>query len=334
MYAAFLLYITMIATFFYVDAEQRKEKKTICLKAEDDNLGYRPSYLIHYPYHKESHHLPAVGAMKTTDLILLCGDALAEISDLVYDEAHPFDPLTVGQGTIILVGTHQLASYFSTIHPAIRARYILITHNSDDASPGVFEKHLEDRKIIAWLGQNATVADHPKFHPIPIGIANHQYGHGNVKAFLSVQNEPLSKKRLAYINFAVATFPTERMKVMRLLRNEPYCYVSPVKDFVSYLRDVRESYFVLSPRGNGLDCHRTWEALLMGAIPVVRTSCLDKLYEGLPVVIVREWDEVNEEFLQKKYEEMSAKNYSLEKLSIAYWREYIRNLLMAAGFAR
>ena len=27
--------------------------------------------------------------------------------------------------------------------------------------------------------------------------------------------------------------------------------------------------FVLSPPGHGLDCHRTWEAILLGAIPIV-----------------------------------------------------------------
>ena len=45
----------------------------------------------------------------------------------------------------------------------------------------------------------------------------------------------------------------------------------------------------MSPQGNGLDCHRTWEALILKTIPIVRTSSLDPLYEGLPVVVVHEW---------------------------------------------
>ena len=43
--------------------------------------------------------------------------------------------------------------------------------------------------------------------------------------------------------------------------------------------------FILSPPGAGFDCHRTWEALYLGAIPIVKTSSLDPLYKDLPVVI-------------------------------------------------
>ena len=54
----------------------------------------------------------------------------------------------------------------------------------------------------------------------------------------------------------------------------------------------RDYAFELSPQGNGLDCHRTWEALILNTIPIVRTSSLDPLYEGLPVVVVAEWADV------------------------------------------
>jgi hypothetical protein len=52
--------------------------------------------------------------------------------------------------------------------------------------------------------------------------------------------------------------------------------------------------FVLSARGNGLDCHRTWELLLLGSIVITRTSPLDSLFEGLPVAIVNDWTAVRE----------------------------------------
>ena len=52
--------------------------------------------------------------------------------------------------------------------------------------------------------------------------------------------------------------------------------------------------FELSPSGNGLDCHRTYEALILKTIPIVRTNTLDSIYldHDLPVVIVKEWNEV------------------------------------------
>jgi len=40
----------------------------------------------------------------------------------------------------------------------------------------------------------------------------------------------------------------------------------------SFYRAVSTFHFVASPRGNGLDCFRTWEVLALGAIPVVKRS--------------------------------------------------------------
>ncbi len=132
-----------------------------------------------------------------------------------------------------------------------------------------------------------------------------------------------TKKHLVYMNFAVGTFFKERSKVAKMFENAPYCKVSQPKDLESYLKDTAEAKFVLSPRGNGTDCHRTWEALLMGAYPIVRTSYLDPMYENLPVVIVEEWEEVTEEFLNQKYEEFQSRTFQLEKAYIDYWLQEI-----------
>ena len=52
--------------------------------------------------------------------------------------------------------------------------------------------------------------------------------------------------------------------------------------------------FVLSPRGNGVDCHRTWDVLAVGAIPVVlrHGPAFDAVFDGQPVLLVRSWAEV------------------------------------------
>ena len=50
--------------------------------------------------------------------------------------------------------------------------------------------------------------------------------------------------------------------------------------------------FGLSPRGNGLDCHRTWEMLFFGMVPIVKAGPLDELYRGLPIITVHNWTDV------------------------------------------
>jgi hypothetical protein len=93
----------------------------------------------------------------------------------------------------------------------------------------------------------------------------------------------------------------------------------------------RQYPFWLSPRGGGLDCHRTWEALYLDIIPIVWNSSLSILYENLPVVIINDHRELNETFLYEKFNEISkmklsrTKFYQYEKLRHAYWRRLILN---------
>ncbi|CAF4858075.1 unnamed protein product [Rotaria sp. Silwood1] len=85
----------------------------------------------------------------------------------------------------------------------------------------------------------------------------------------------------------------------------------------------------LSPRGNGIDCHRTWEALYLDAIPIVWHSTIDSLYTDLPVIIIHDWNEINEQFLRNKLYEIALKKlqqppvYHYEKLRHAFWRDMI-----------
>lgn len=91
----------------------------------------------------------------------------------------------------------------------------------------------------------------------------------------------------------------------------------------------RQYPFWLSPRGNGLDCHRTWEALYLDIIPIVWNSSLSILYEDLPVLIINDHRELTETFLRQQFREISQKKlskkkiYRYEKLRHAYWREII-----------
>ncbi len=145
--------------------------------------------------------------------------------------------------------------------------------------------------------------------------------HGNPAIFDKVirKKSSIKKKFLSYLNISVNTFRNERSKVYELFSKKKFCRTSKPKSLQPYLVDLAKSKFVFSPRGNGIDCHRTWEALLLGAIPIVRTSPMNSIYDGLPVLIINDWSEVNQVFLEKKYTEMVAKQYSLEKLYFDYW---------------
>jgi hypothetical protein len=88
-------------------------------------------------------------------------------------------------------------------------------------------------------------------------------------------------------------------------------------------RNMAEFAFVLSPFGNGMDCHRTWEALLCGCIPIVRSSVFNELFEGLPVLIVEKWSDISLQLLVttlahfKDKRDKNELNY--EKLELTYY---------------
>ena len=94
--------------------------------------------------------------------------------------------------------------------------------------------------------------------------------------------------------------------------------------FKGYMADLARSKFVLSPRGAGMDCHRTWEALLVGSIPIVPSTKINDLYENLPILIIEDWSVINEDFLNEKWEEMHQVEYDYERMFAQYWLDKIK----------
>ena len=256
----------------------------------------------------------------------LSGDTFRAYADFIIDETtQDFSFENVQSGDVIFVKTDYLELFFQEHHPRIAEPYVLITHNSDRAIPGPFVSMLDDEKLLAWFGQNVEKCSHPKLHPIPIGIANKSWRHGNTEIFdiVSSKRAGIPKKHFLYLNFTIGTFVNERSLVYNLFKDKPYCTLSSPKHLKAYLLDLALSKFVLSPRGNGLDCHRTWEALYMGAIPIVSSSSSDSMYEGLPVLIIEHWEDLNFDRLQQKYKEMQQETYDMERLFAPYWLERI-----------
>jgi hypothetical protein len=256
----------------------------------------------------------------------ISGDSFRAYCDFTYDEVDSsLNPLEVKEGNVIFVKTDYLSNFFKKIHPKITCKYIIVTHNSDESSPGKYLNYLEDKKIIAWFAQNIDYNKNKKMIPIPIGIANKCWPHGNVAILDKIKNLNYPKKQFLYLNISSGTYPDERKKVLSLFKNKNYCLYRERVDFESYCIDVSSSIFVISVRGNGLDTHRFWESLYLGAIPIVKTSSLDSLYKDLdlPVLIIDDWESVTEEFLKEKYKEMQNRSYNLEKLDIKYWYNLI-----------
>jgi hypothetical protein len=82
-----------------------------------------------------------------------------------------------------------------------------------------------------------------------------------------------------------------------------------------------KSLFVPSPAGNGLDCHRTWEALYLGCVPVVLSQdfCGDVTW---PVLVVENW----EELINKSQKELES-IFNLNRMNFEESIEWSRGLI-------
>jgi hypothetical protein len=76
-----------------------------------------------------------------------------------------------------------------------------------------------------------------------------------------------------------------------------------------YLRRLATSRYMLYPQGNGIQSPKGYEALLLGAIPIVteHPAFRELSDRGMPLLIVKSWTDLSEDFLEEKYEEFSGK---------------------------
>ncbi len=269
----------------------------------------------------------------------ISGDTFRAIANHIVDETNqPFDPQKVKPYDIIFLKTDLVPHFFTNLHPLIPSKYILITHNSDlsplfltaqdhPRTSYTAEPYLNDPKLVVWFAQNIDLI-HPKLKPIPIGIANNCWSHGRVSIFShAIQHIPPLEQRnqKIYLNFIVTNNIAERKPIIDYFQEKSYAYIASLKPPIDYLEETKQYRYIINPPGNGLDCHRTWEALLLGCIPIMKHSILDSMLEELPIIFVDDWSEVTDNFLNQKFLELHKKKYSLKKAYADYWITYIKS---------
>lgn len=269
---------------------------------------------------------------RPTSAPFISGDGFRSIADHIFDETNEVIPIdAIKFADTIFVKTDKLHDFFRNVHKHITTPYILITHNSDADAPGQYTHMLRDANILRWYGQNSTLMNHPKFIPIPIGFENvHFNKNGNVQNFLNINErrctDPFEKKYLLGRNFRSHTNIPVREKIAHMFVDKPYCHTVLMPIHWDYLEQMAQAKFILSPRGSGLDCHRHWEALLAGAIPIIKSSPLDPLLKDLPVLIIKDWHEINEKFLLDQYARiMEHTAYNFDLLYLSHWQKVIRS---------
>lgn len=244
----------------------------------------------------------------------------------------------------IFVPSDGLVYFAEIILPQIKEDFILVSGDSDlpintSSLGSALATLLKDQKVLEWHAQNRDF-DHPKLHSLPIGINLHnlwsnplQWGGGFILPTLQelqlkniAENAPsfLNREQKIFCNWHFSIDRADRKDCLEKIDKTICFFQSEPSQMVETWELQSQFQFVLSPHGAGLDCHRTWEALLLGCIPIVKTAKINDLFEGLPVIAVDDWREINHLFLQNRSQEMAGKTFNLEKLSMRYWKSKIK----------
>ena len=186
---------------------------------------------------------------------------------------------------------------------------------------------------------------HTKLSSLPIGLNYfRQYNTLNVWLLESFTHTMSTQIKLLAVNYSLKT-NSIRSQLVEKANNEwndfadVLQFIEPMETYwkesmiekkikipVSNIKcyDVMKNYkFILSPPGAGEDTHRTWEALYIGTIPIVKKSNLNELYEDLPVLVIDDWNIITKELLENEFEKIQEKKrnneYNMEKLYMNYW---------------
>ena len=112
-----------------------------------------------------------------------------------------------------------------------------------------------------------------------------------------------------------------RQSILRTL--EKNGIKNTVLDSNDYLRSLPTYKFVVSPEGNGIDCHRHYEALMAGCIPIIeRNKHIVTKYGNCPILYTDDYSEITEEYLCKKYAEMLHTTWDFSRLLLGRRKWY------------
>jgi hypothetical protein len=90
--------------------------------------------------------------------------------------------------------------------------------------------------------------------------------------------------------------------------------------------------FVVSPEGNGIDCHRHYEALIAGCIPIMEKNELtENKYKGCPILWTTDYSEITPQYLEEKYKEMIDKEYDFTCLFLSNYDQETQKLIKQSG---
>lgn len=252
---------------------------------------------------------------------------------------------------IVCIKTYHLKQFLEFFKNK-KIQITLMTIDSDETpSDDIVNKILKDDRIIKWYSTNMIdkyLCD--KIKVLPLGLDYHTQSSKHNEKYLKETSHPYSQeKQLKDISRGLPELKDRPLKVLanynlknldgpkvlgenrrdiyEKLKSNQWInhYISP-KIRKEYWEDHGNHAFVLSPTGYGYDCHRTWEALVLGSIVITKRSEFNEIYKDLPVVLVDDYLEITGENLKRWKNWALNQKFNYDKLTMKYWENVIKNI--------
>ena len=257
----------------------------------------------------------------------------------------------ISSGSSVYVISSALKSWFKEVYPILvkeKKVIILVTGDSVVNAPlgslGInineLKKLKEEGVIFHWFCQNCDVDFLDYVTPIPLGIDYHTLHKKNFWGekkkhyiFQDINLNLISRKRfedfhkrkfklICDIHINKGNFNKERqIAYQQSLKIKNSHFINKPYSRSKFWQIMRDSKYIISPRGRGFDCHRTWEALVLGVVPIIKTSVNDILFKEMPVLIVHSFKEINNNLLNNN---KALGKYNLKKITLEYWVDIIK----------
>jgi hypothetical protein len=195
-----------------------------------------------------------------------------------------------------------------------------------------------------WFSINKTIPNNSQFTSIPYGLdywtlSESPYFDENIQDY-DVQNTVLKNiinqtRHFSYrtpkicgnfhFNFTDDLNGGWRRQLLNIIPHDLITYQPrylPRRESYEYMSNFS---FVVSPFGHGFDCIRTFEALCLGCIVIMKSSFLDIIYEDLPVLIINEWTDINAKLLEDTLVSFTNKKFNYDKLKMDYWVKLVNS---------
>lgn len=265
------------------------------------------------------------------------------------------DVLLTKNKLIIFLWQHNISiNYIIENINCITVPFVIISALEDNAFPYELNtRHIETiinhPQCKHWFTINCTLEkyDPSKITPIPYGLDYwtlqnkpyfglpilSDYEQDNILNQIATNAYHFSKRiPMIYANFHFNITDTRhgsyRKKLKDIIPSDIIYYQPSAVDRTQTWNNTTKYTFVVSPAGNGLDCIRTFESLVLGCIVIVHKNTLNlDMYDDLPVYVVNDYSEINKELLENILIEFSQRTFNYKKLTMDYWHQQIQSKL-------